>query len=73
MVSSGEAEVITKAAEAAGLSVSSFLRERAFGVVSKREEDAALRQIDSLIEGMTRDLDGAVGQLSEVLARLDNP
>lgn len=71
MVSPGEAGQIAGAAEAAGLSVSAFLRGRALGVTSKDAEAAALRQIDALIDRMTGDLDAAIAQLSEVLARLD--
>lgn len=69
LVSAGEAEEIVKAAEACGLSVSSFLRERALG--GGRDEAAALRQVDALIDGMTRELDEAVAQLNGVMARLN--
>ena len=71
LVSGAEAEAITQRAQAAGLSVSGFLREQALGLGAAPAEEAALRQVDELIDRMTRDLDGAIKQVKATLARLD--
>lgn len=72
LVSDAEAEQITKQAEASGLSVSAFLRERALGLKNSREEEAALRQVDALIDKMAGDVESAIGQVASTLARLTN-
>ena len=74
LVSDTEAEQITKQAEASGLSVSAFLRERALGLKNSREEEEALRQVDALIDKMAGDVESAIGQVASTLARLtDRP
>jgi hypothetical protein len=65
LVSADESAVIASRAEAAGLSVSAYLRERALG-----DDEEALRQVDMIIAGMEAALDGATAELAAVLARL---
>jgi len=74
LVTDTEAEQITKQAEASGLSVSAFLRERALGLNRLREEEEALRQVDALIDKMAEDIEGAIDQVASTLTRLtDRP
>lgn len=71
LASAAEAEEVARCAEAAGLSVSAFLRARALGLAGKREDAEALRRLDELIERMTRDVDEAIEQVTATRARLD--
>ncbi|MBV8457587.1 MAG: hypothetical protein JO122_13340 [Acetobacteraceae bacterium] len=71
LVSAPEAAEIARRAEAAGLSVSAFLREQALGLANRREDAEALRRVDDLIDRMTRDVDEAIEQVTATLARLD--
>jgi len=71
LVSAAEADQIAKQAAAAGLSVSSYLRDRALGTPAHPDEAAALRQVDTLIGRMQSDLDSAIAELSATLARMD--
>lgn len=71
LVSDREAEQITQQAEASGLSVSAFLRERGLGHQSSSEE-AAMRQVDTLIDKMTGDVESAIAQVASTLARLND-
>lgn len=68
LVSADESAIIASRAEAAGLSVSAYLRERALG-----DDEEALHQVDTIIAGMEAALDGAIAELAAVLARLDAP
>jgi hypothetical protein len=70
LVSDVESEVITRKAEAAGLSVSAYLRELALGSPVDARDEAALRQIDLMIERMEGDLDGAIRELSATMTRM---
>lgn len=72
LVSDAEAEQITKQAQASGLSVSAFLRERALGLKGSREEEEALRQVDALIDKMAGNVESAIGQVASTFARLTN-
>ncbi len=58
--------VIAKRAEAAGQSVSAYLRDRALG-----EDVEALRKIDSIIEQMEVALDSANAEVIASMARMD--
>jgi hypothetical protein len=71
LVSNSENEIITKKAEAAGLSVSAFLRDLALGSLADMRDEAALRQVDAMIDRMEGDLDSAIGELSATLARME--
>jgi hypothetical protein len=71
LVSNAENEIITKKAEAAGLSVSAFLRDLAVGSLADMRDEAALRQVDAMIDRMEGDLDSAIEELSATLARLE--
>ncbi|MGB8841876.1 MAG: hypothetical protein WCC64_12475 [Aliidongia sp.] len=71
LVSNSENEIITKKAEAAGLSVSAFPRDLALGSLADMRDEAALRQVDAMIDRMEGDLDSAIGELSATLARMD--
>lgn len=65
LVSVDEGAAIASRAEAAGLSVSAYLRERALG-----DDEDALRQVDMIIAEMEAALDGATSELAAVLARM---
>jgi uncharacterized protein (DUF1778 family) len=69
MVGPGESVLIARRAEAAGLSVSAFLRERALDAPA--EDEAALRKVDLLVVRMEAELDDAVVELAAAMARLD--
>jgi hypothetical protein len=66
LVSGAESALISSRAEAAGQSVSAYLRDRALG-----EDLDALSKIDSIIEQMEGALDSANAEVAAVLARLD--
>jgi hypothetical protein len=66
LVSEEESAVIAKRAEAAGQSVSAYLRDRALG-----EDLDALSKIDSIIEQMEVALDSANAEVTAIMARLD--
>ncbi len=66
LVSDEESAVIAKRAEAAGQSVSAYLRDRALG-----EDLDALSKIDSIIEQMEVALDSANAEVTAIMARLD--
>lgn len=66
LVSDEEGAVIAKRAEAAGQSVSAYLRDRALG-----EDLDALSKIDSIIEQMEVALDSANAEVTAIMARLD--
>lgn len=66
LVSDAENAKISAKAEAAGLSVSAYLRERALG-----DDQDALNKVDQIIAQMEAALDGATTELAAVLARLD--
>ena len=70
LVSASENEIIARKAEAAGLSVSAYLRALALGSGADADKDTALRQVDLLIDRMERDLDSAIAELAAVLARM---
>ena len=70
LVSDVESALIAKKAEAAGLSVSAYLRASALGTETSGGDEAALRQIDLLIARMESDLDGAVAEVNAALARM---
>ena len=61
LVSKAEAALIAKRAEAAGLSVSAYLRDCALGASANADTDEAqaLRQVDALVARMEADLDRA--------------
>jgi hypothetical protein len=67
LVSNAENAKISAKAEAAGLSVSAYLRERALG-----DDQDALNKVDQIIAEMEAALDGATTELTAVLARLDD-
>ena len=67
LVSDAESAKISAKAEAAGLSVSAYLRERALG-----DDQDALNKVDQIIAQMEAALDGATIELAAVLARLDD-
>ena len=73
LVSEAEAAQIARHAEAAGLSVSTYLRDRALGALAKADtgEAAALQQVDALIARMEADLDQATAALSATMARIN--
>jgi len=73
LVSEAEAALIAMQAEAAELSVSAYLRERALGASAKADptETEALRQVDALVARMETDLDQAIAALSAAIARMD--
>jgi hypothetical protein len=72
LVSEAEAAQITRQAEAAGLSVSAYLRDRALGASAEPADEAvALRQVDALVARMEADLDGAIATVSATIARID--
>jgi hypothetical protein len=71
LVSDSENEAISKKAEAAGLSVSAYLRDLALGSSGDAGDEAALRQVDRLIDRMESDLDSAISELSAALARME--
>ncbi len=65
LVSPAENAIIARKAEAAGLSISAYLRERALG-----DDQDALRQVDAIIAGMEQSLDTAIAEVGIVLARM---
>ncbi|HWK44063.1 MAG TPA: hypothetical protein VNT30_05060 [Stellaceae bacterium] len=72
LVSESENATIAKKAEAAGLSVSAYLRELALGSGAEAsDEAAALREFDIMIDRMEGDLDGAIAELSAAISRMD--
>ena len=73
LVSVAEAELIAKRAEAAGLSVSAYLRDRALDLSGDADtsDTEALRQVDFLVARMEADLDRATTVLAASLARMD--
>lgn len=71
LVSSPEAAQIANDAQAAGLSVSAFLRGRALGLAANRAEEEAMRQVDALLDKMSREVEGAIDQVASALARLN--
>jgi len=73
LVSEAEAAQIAKQADAARLSVSAYLRDRAMGASAKPDagDQAALRQVDALVARMEADLDGAIATVSATIARID--
>jgi len=71
LVSDSENEIIAKKAEAAGLSVSAYLRVQALGPEADLTSDAALRQVDLLIDRMESDLDSAIAELLAAMARME--
>jgi hypothetical protein len=71
LVSDSENEAISKKAEAAGLSVSAYLRDLALGSRADAGDEAALRQVDRLIDRMEGDLDSAIAELSAAMARME--
>jgi len=73
LVSEAEAALIANRAEAAGLSVSAYLRDGALCASVKADtgETQALRQVDALIARMEADLDQAIAALSATIARID--
>ena len=70
LVSESEAAEIAQRAEAAGLSMSAFLRNQALGLGGKAEEDEALRCVDALIDKMTQDVDAAIAEVGASVARM---
>jgi len=73
LVSETEAALIAKRAEAAGLSVSTYLRDRALDASANADigDLEALRQVDAVVARMEADLDQATTALSAALARMD--
>jgi len=71
LVSDSEGEAIAKKADAAGLSVSAYLRAQALGSEADPSGEAALRQVDLLIDRMESDLDGAIAELAAAMARME--
>ncbi len=67
LVSDAESAKISAKAEAAGLSVSAYLRERALG-----DDQDALNKVDQIIAQMEAALDSATVELAAVLSRLDD-
>jgi len=70
LVSNADGQMIARQAEAAGLSISAYLRDRALGIEPDAAEQAALRQVDTLIDRIESNLDSAVAELSAVMARM---
>lgn len=70
LVSDVEAAQITQQAEASGLSVSAFLRERGLGRKNPSEEEA-MHQVDALIDKMTGDVESAITQVATTLSRFN--
>ncbi len=70
LVSDKEGQMIAWLAEAAGLSVGAYLRDRAIGVGPDAVEQAALCQVDRLIDRIEDNLDSAVAELSAAMARM---
>jgi hypothetical protein len=71
LVSDFEAAEITRRANAAGLSVSAYLRERALKQSESAEDVDALRQVDRMIDKMTSDVDKTIGVLATTLQRMN--
>ena len=71
LVSDCETKIISEKAEEAGLSVSAYLRDLALGSSGDVRDEAALRQIDAMIDRMEHDLDSAIVALSASLARME--
>ena len=73
LVSGAEAELISNRAEAAGLSVSAYLRDRALDLSADPDtgDTEALRHVDLLVARMEADLDRATAVLAASLARMD--
>jgi hypothetical protein len=73
LVSEAEAALISTRAQAAGLSVSAYLRDRALDLSANADtsDTQALRQVDVLVARMEADLDRATAALSASLARMD--
>lgn len=71
LVSDFEAAEIARLANAAGLSVSAYLRERALNRDEQVGDADALRQVDHMIDKMTADVDNAIGVLTTTLRRMD--
>ena len=73
LVSEAEAALIAHRAEAAGLSVSAYLRDRALDLSTNADtsDTEVLRQVDVLVARMEADLDRATAALSASLARMD--
>lgn len=71
LVSDFEAAEIARRANAAGLSVSAYLRERALNLDDHAEDADALRQVDRMIDKMTADVDNAIGVLATTLRRMN--
>jgi len=67
LVSAAEGEAIAQKAEAAGLSVSAYLRAQALGSEADPSGKAALGHVDR----MESDLDAGIAELAAVLARMD--
>jgi hypothetical protein len=73
LVSQAEAELIANRAEAAGLSVSAYLRDRALDLSADADtsDTEALRQVDVLVARMEADLDRATAVLAASIARMN--
>ena len=71
LVSEAESARIARQAELAGTSVSAYLRALALGSRDDAGEQAALRQIDALIERMENDIDRAAAELTAALVRME--
>jgi hypothetical protein len=73
LASEAEAALIANRAEAAGLSVNAYLRDRALDLSAESDggDMEALRQVDVLVARMEADLDRATAALAASLARMD--
>jgi len=67
LVTSGEAKEIAKRADAAGLSVSAYLRAMALGDGASKEEQEAMRVIDQVLDEMIATVDKANASLEAAL------
>jgi hypothetical protein len=73
LVSTPEAEEISARAEAAGLSVSAYLRAQALGAIPSGDEQEALKIFDRVIDDITTRIDQANASLEAALTRLATP
>jgi len=73
LVSTPEAQEISERAQAAGLSVSAYLRTQALTDIASPEEQEALKVFDRVIDDITSSIDQANASLEAALSRMANP
>jgi len=73
LVTAPEAEEISARAEAAGLSVSAYLRAQALGAIPSADQEDALKIFDRVIDDISTRIDQANASLEATLTRLSTP